>query len=158
MECVCGCGTEIPKRLVPTNLVAGMLMFELAEWDRFRFLMRGADNDEFEENLIHGFIEDGALCYQQSLFVLHGEAFTSSPRNTNKWLKFSRKSRKKLAKKFPGVIQGDKEVRPPEEDVGRINALQPELSYTGVSSEPTNAAEGVGEDIEALEREYGSGD
>jgi hypothetical protein len=130
VECVCGCGTEIPKRLIPTNLVASMLMLELAEWDRFRFNAAKAGLDGFDVDALDGFIEDGGLCFQRSLLVLHGIALHSNPRDTKRWLKYSRKSRKGLAKNF-GVIAGEKQVPLDDEHAAHLNREHPEWSYTG---------------------------
>jgi hypothetical protein len=130
VECVCGCGTEIPKRLMPTNLVASMLLLELAEWDRSRYQMAQAGGEDFNADSLEDFIEDGALCYQRSLAVLHGYALHSTPRDTNKWMKYSRKSRKKLSKRW-GVISGEKQVPLDDEHLANLNREYPERSYTG---------------------------
>lgn len=101
-------------------------MLELAEWDRFRFQMQQAGMEFTADD----FIEDGALCYQRSLAVLHGEALHSTPRDTKKWMKYSRKSRRKLARKF-GLIEGAKQVPLDEEHLAHLNRDHPERSYTG---------------------------
>ena len=115
-------GTEVPKRLIPTNLISVVLITELVEWDKFRYHMTQAGNEEFKT--LDGFIEDGAFCYQRSLLVLHGQALHSSPRQISKWLKYSRKSRKKLAKKF-GVIRGEKDLNLTEEDLAASTGSRP---------------------------------
>lgn len=137
MECLCGCGTEIPKRLIPTNLVAVIVMTELAEWDRFRFNMSQAGLDVEGSSPINGFIDDGALCYSRSLQVLHGELLHSTPRDTKKWMKFSRKSRKKIAKDYPGLIEGGKEVEVTDEFRAYVNRQHPDRSYTGMDETET---------------------
>lgn len=143
MECACGCGTDIPKRLVPTNLVTYLLLIELAEWDRFRFQLEIAGFDRSENTDV--FLDDGALCYDRSIEVLHGQALRSHPRDTNKWLKFSRKSRKKLSKTFPGLIQGKKELEIDDELRFQLDRLDPGRSYTGLEGDARReAAERLG--------------
>jgi hypothetical protein len=145
LECVCGCGTEVPKRLMPTNLVAFIVMTELAEWDRFRFNMSQAGLDFEESSPTNVFIDDGAFCYERSLRVLHGELLHSTPRDTKKWMKFSRKSRKKIAKKYPGLIEGSKEVEITDELRFQVDRQHPDRSYTGLDGdEARQAAERMG--------------
>jgi hypothetical protein len=140
VECVCGCGREVPRRLVPTNLVAFLLALELAEWDRFRVLMREGTGNPFGAD---DFITDGANCYQRSLAVLHGELFTSSAEETKRWMKFSRKERKKLAKKTGGLIDGSKDVERTDERLAYLDARQPETSYSSDEAMERLRAEGV---------------
>lgn len=128
MECLCGCGTGVPKRLVPTNIIAFLLALEIAEWDRFRVLMREATGEGTESTDV--FVSDGMFCYDRSLAVLHGQALHSTPRDTKKWMKFSRKQRKKLAKKT-GLIDGGKDVEPTEDRLANLDLQQPDESYSG---------------------------
>jgi hypothetical protein len=139
VECICGCGTEVPRRLTPTNLIAFLLALELAEWDRFRVLTREITGKPFSAD---DFITDGANCYQRSLAVLHGELFTSSARETKRWMKFSRKERKKLAKNT-GLIDGSKDVERTDDRLSYLDARQPERSYSSDEAMERLRAEGV---------------
>jgi len=137
MECVCGCGTDVPKRLIPTNLIAFFVMTELAEWDRYRFNLSQAGLDFEESSPINDFIDDGALCYSRSLQVLHGELLHSTPRDTKKWMKFSRKARKKIAKDYPGLIEGRKDIEITDEFRDHVNRRHPDRSYTALGETET---------------------
>ena len=127
MECVCGCGTDVPKRLVPTNLIAFLVAVELAEWDQFRTLMSESTGQPAENLDI--FIDDGALCYERMLAVLHGQQLTSSPRDTKRWRKFSYKQRKKIAKET-GLIDGRKDVELTDELREWLNIENPSESFS----------------------------
>jgi hypothetical protein len=164
---------------VPTNGMAAIVMFELAEFDKQRALLIGASDDPAEVDVsnLDVFIDDGALCYQRMLSVLHGYDLHSSPRDTKRWLKFARKSRRKLSKEWP-MIQGGKSIKPTDEDYANIDREHPERSWTRryeplTSDEPTEdetreAAERLGwkppddeaaEDskslLDEMERKYG---
>lgn len=124
---------------MPTNLIAFLLALELAEWDRFRVLTCEITGNPFGGD---DFIEDGGLCYQRSLAVLHGELFTSSARETKRWMKFSRKERKKLAKNT-GLIDGSKDVERTDERLQYLDARQAEQSYSSDEAMARLRAEGV---------------
>jgi hypothetical protein len=117
-------------------LVATNIMIELSEFDRLRFAFEVLEQEGFDENSIHGFVDDGAWLYQQHLAVLHQAAFASPHKETRQWLKFARKSRKKLAKQMPGLIRGNKHITPTDEDVALTNTQHPESSYTGSDRAP----------------------
>lgn len=110
-------------------------MVELAELDKQRALLIGGLGEMAETDNLDIFIEDGAACYQRMLAVLHGATLHSRPRNTNRWLKYARKSRKKISKDWP-MIQGGREIEPTDEDVENIDRVHPELSWTGQLVQP----------------------
>ena len=130
-DCTCGCGRKVPKRLMPINLKAFALMAELAEWDRFRFNLKqeGLEDDEFSSYNSH--IEEGALLYKRLLQMLHGELPYSAPREWKSWVKSSRKARRKMAKRYPGLIEGRIRVRIADESLADIDLLHPDHSFTG---------------------------
>jgi len=122
---------------MPTNAISALLMTELIEWDKFRFNAQLAGLNVDSTNV---FVEDGALCYARSLAVLHGAALHSSPRDTKKWMKFSQKSRKKIAKDFPGFIDGGKHIEVTDEIAAHANRHEPHRTYTGLKGEAARLA------------------
>ena len=67
MECVCGCGRDLPKKLGDRNVAAAAVALELLAWDKNRALPGPVP--EGREALI----ARGAECYQRLLASLHGE-------------------------------------------------------------------------------------
>jgi hypothetical protein len=100
---------------------------ELAEWDRFR---TEADDASLEVDQVRDFLADGSLCFLRSMNVCHGVAFSSHPRDSAKWIRYSRKTRKGLAKEF-GIIDGSKTLEVTPERLAAINWTAPEESYSG---------------------------
>jgi hypothetical protein len=129
MDCVCGCGIELPRRLVPTNLIAFLLALEIAEWDRFRTLLSEAGGGPPSEDT-NRFVADGAYAYESCLDVLHGVAFKSDHRAIKRWRKYSQKHRKKIAK-MGAPIDGNRDVEQTEDRLAGLNRERPDQSYSG---------------------------
>lgn len=132
MDCVCGCGTEVPRRLVPTNISAFFLALEIAEWDRLRTVLSIAREEPLSEDS-PDFLDDGMYCYQSFLGVLHGEALRSDHAAYKKWRKYSRKNRKKLADEG-APIDGHKNVEATDDRLAMLNGLAPDVSYSAPES------------------------
>ena len=127
---------------------------ELAEWDRFR---TDADDAGLEIDQVRDFLADGSLCFLRSMNVCHGVALSSHPRDSAKWIKYSRKTRKGLAKEF-GIIDGSKTLEMTEERLRMIDWNAPEESYSrGRFSasfwETLETEEAAAEPVEAAEVE-----
>src|SRR6266702_2597240 len=79
MECVCGCGREIPKKLVDRNFTAAGIALELLAWDKNRVSpLPGPDGRE-------GLIARGADCYERLLYSLHGEGGGDPDADCEEW-------------------------------------------------------------------------
>lgn len=156
MDCICGCGTKVPKRLVPTNLLAWLVALELAEWDKLRTMMGESTGQPFDN--LNIFIDDGALCYERMLAVLHEQQLHSSPRDTKRWRKFSRKRRKEIARET-GLIDGSKDVEFNEEMRGWLNLQAPWESYSAPEPlEQLRAELADAQDAEASDDPAAAGD
>jgi Short C-terminal domain len=131
MECVCGCGREIPKKLADRNFIAAAVAIELLAWDRNRALP-GAGPEGRE-----GLIARGAECYERLLYSLHGGGGGDPDEQCNAWLQESlqmRAGRSDMTKKRL-FSSGSPNVS--KEDMARLDRRHPDHSFTG--GEPTTA-------------------
>lgn len=137
-QCVCGCGRELPRRRVATNLLAFEVMGELVEFDRLRYLMQMSES--YEPDNLDAFINDGVYTYESVINYLHDEG-GGVPRGTKRWLKFAYKSRQDLAR-TTGLVRADRgplSIR--DEDLPYVNLRAPHLSFTGNPELQAAAAE-----------------
>lgn len=124
MDCVCGCGTEIPRNLIPAQLEAGKVALELLVWDRTRVsALQSAETEAL--------IARGAECYQRLLAALHGANPADPVPASEAWLAESfdaRANRPEMTEKA-GFLKPAK-LRITEVDVERLDRQHPELSFS----------------------------
>jgi hypothetical protein len=154
MECVCGCGRNVPKDLADRNYIAASVAIELLAWDKNRVLPGpGPEGRE-------GLIARGVECYEQLLYALHGEGGGDPDRECNAWLDESRAMRAHRSDMTKRRFFGGNAPNVSKEDMERIDRRHPERSFTGLSeaagesSAPNKAATATDDDdlISQLER------
>ncbi len=139
MDCICGCGAEIPRNLVPAQLEAGKVALELLVWDRTR-------TSKLQSAETEALIARGAECYQRLLATLHGSSATDPVPASEEWLEESfleRGNRPEMTDKG-GFLRPPK-LRVTEEDTERLDRLHPELSFSQPEQRPPQG-EAVDED------------
>lgn len=149
MECICGCGTQIERRLVDAQLQATAVALELLAWDKARTEGRiPREEAEAIDSLIHR----GALQYQRLLGAIHGERETAPVAEGEAWLQESqalRRDRQHMTEKS-WIRKGDK-LRLTEEEVKLLDRKHPERSFSG-RERPAEAADPEGDVAGQLER------
>jgi hypothetical protein len=125
MECVCGCGRDIPKNLADRNFIAAGVALELLTWDRNRALPGpGPEGRE-------GLIARGVECYEKLLYSLHGEGSADPDGESNAWLEESRDLRANRSDMTKRRFFGGDAPNVSKEDVDRLDRRHPERSFTG---------------------------
>jgi hypothetical protein len=125
MECVCGCGREIPKNLADRNFIAAGVAIELLTWDRNRALP-GAEPEGRE-----GLIARGVECYEQLLYSLHGEGGGDPDPEADAWLEDARAMRAGRSDMTKRRFFGASAPNVSKEDMDRLDRRHPERSFTG---------------------------
>jgi hypothetical protein len=125
MECVCGCGRDIPKNLTDRNFIAAGIAIELLTWDRNRALP-GAEPEGRE-----GLIARGVECYEKLLYSLHGEGTADPDAESNDWLEESRAMRANRSDMTKRRFFGGAAPNVSKEDLDRLDRRHPERSFTG---------------------------
>jgi hypothetical protein len=125
MECVCGCGRDIPKGLADRNYIAANVAIELLVWDKNRALP-GAGPDGRE-----GLIARGVECYERLLYSLHGEGPGDPDPEAKAWLEESKTMRSERSDMTKGRFFGGNQPNVSKEDMARIDRRHPERSFTG---------------------------
>jgi hypothetical protein len=125
MECVCGCGRNVPKDFADRNYIAASVAIELLVWDKNRVLP-GAGPEGRE-----GLIARGVECYEQLLYSLHGEGPGDPVPECNTWLEESRAMRANRSDMTKGRFFGGNAPNVSKEDMNRIDRRHPERSFTG---------------------------
>lgn len=134
MECVCGCGREIPKKLADRNFIAAAVAIELLAWDKNRALPGpGPEGRE-------GLIARGVECYERLLYSLHGEGGGDPDPGCEAWLEESRAMRADRTDMTKRRFLGGNGPNVSKEDMGRLDRRHPERSFTGGGQAP-HAAE-----------------
>lgn len=145
-ECVCGCDREVPLPLTGVNADAGAVQQELMEWDGFRHMMVSlanyADGTASYDGQLDPFIEAGAIHYRDMLTIIHHEAPAGflDQKSVKRWLKFSRKERKRIGR-GSGIVRTEKVLGPRPHDADKLNRLRPDLSFTGPDPDGRKLAE-----------------
>jgi hypothetical protein len=130
MECVCGCGRDIPKSAVDRNVIAASVAIELLTWDRNRALPGpGPEGRE-------GLIARGVECYEKLLYSLHGEGGVDPDEDADGWLKESRAMRANRSDMTKRRFLGGGTPNVSKEDMERLDRRHPERSFTGVGTAP----------------------
>jgi hypothetical protein len=89
MDCFCGCGIKLARRLTEANLVASPVALELLAWDKVRSEGRlGADAADLES-----LIARGENSYQRLILLLHGEGRGTAVAEAEAWLEESKNER-----------------------------------------------------------------
>lgn len=135
-HCVCGCGREVPRRAEQGNLLAIRLIPELMLWDRHRLDLRHGEvppSSPVTEEKLDSFLAEGGGHYRAAVDTIHAGAISgvSFGFEVNNWLRYSRKSRRKLHKLAPTAILGDRTPALGEEELAQLDREHPESSYTG---------------------------
>lgn len=122
--------------------MAASVAIELLIWDKNRALP-GPEPDGRE-----GLIARGVECYEQLLYVLHGEGAGDPDPESAAWLDESQAMRADRSDMTKGRFWGRKAPNVSKEDMERINRRHPERSFTGgdgaarFTAAPTPAAPG----------------
>jgi hypothetical protein len=143
MECYCGCGRPVSRRLTDTNLRISEVALELLAWDKRRAtsLMEPADFVETER-----LIDRGANSHRRLLAVLHEELDEVSLVESEKWLVESRarwNDREEMTERG-GFLRGRK-LKLTEDDFARIDRAHPEHSFSVSSPVPVELPGSRGE-------------
>jgi putative oligomerization/nucleic acid binding protein len=125
MECVCGCGRDIPKDLTDRNFVAAGVAIELLTWDRNRALPGPVPEGR------EGLIARGVECYEKLLYSLHGEGGGDPDPEANAWLEEARAMRANRSDMTKRRFFGGSAPNVSKEDMDRLDRRHPERSFTG---------------------------
>jgi hypothetical protein len=134
MECYCGCGRRVSRRLTDTNLRISEVALELLAWDNRRATspMEPADFVETER-----LIDRGANSHRRLLAALHEEIDDVSLVESDEWLVESRarwKDREEMTERG-GFLRGRK-LKLTKDDLARIDRVHPEHSFSASSPVP----------------------
>lgn len=140
-HCVCGCGREVPRRSEPANLLAIRLVPELMLWDRHRLEVRRGEappNSPVTAEKLDTFLAEGGGHYRAAVDTVHAGSMSgmSFGFEVNGWLRYSRKSRRKLHKLAPEAISGARTPGIDEAEQAHLDREHPDRSYTGEPSDP----------------------
>jgi hypothetical protein len=125
VDCVCGCGRSIGKDSADRNYIAASVALELLVWDKNRALPGpGPEGRE-------GLIARGVECYEQLLYVLHGEGAGDPDPEADDWLTESRAMRADRSDMTKGRFFGGNAPNVSKEDMARIDRRHPERTFTG---------------------------
>lgn len=143
-KCVCGCGRDVPRRAEQANLLAIRLVPELMLWDRHRADLRRGEappDSPVTEDKLDTFLATGGDHYRAAVDTVHAGAIPgiSFGFEINSWLRYSRKSRRKLHELAPAAIVGDKTPTLGEAELAQLDREHPERSYTGDAGEASGA-------------------
>jgi hypothetical protein len=143
MECYCGCGRRVSRRLTDTNLRISEVALELLAWDKRRATspMDPADFVETER-----LIDRGANFHRRLLAALHEELDDLSLVESEEWLVESRarwKDREEMTESG-GFLRGRK-LKLTKDDLARIDRVHPERSFSASSPVPVEVPGGRSE-------------
>lgn len=128
MECYCGCGRRVSRRLVDTNLRISEVTLELLAWDKRRTTSPLAPEDFVETERL---IDRGANVHRRLLAALH-EEFDGVPLDESAdWLAESRARWRHIDEMTEGrgFIRGPK-LRLTKDDLARLDRIHPEQSFS----------------------------
>jgi hypothetical protein len=149
MECFCGCGRDVPRKLVDFEICLGTMAWELLAWSK---ALSEADPNSPDTLAIERLVERGAARYQRLLSTLHGESDRDGLDEGNEWLEESGsiwRTRSEMTERG-GVLRGLK-LRVTDSDVARLDRVRPERSFQRPSP-PDREAAAAPDDISQLER------
>ena len=134
MECVCGCGRQIPKGLGDRNLLAASVALELLVWDKNRALQALGPTGREE------LIARGAECYERLLRSLHGEDGGDSDEICEAWLGEAAAMRAERPELTKRKLFGSSAQNLSKGDMDRLDRRHPERSFTGNTGTAAGAA------------------
>ena len=134
MECYCGCGRRVSRRLTDTNLRIGEVALELLAWDKRRTTMPMQPADFVETERL---IDRGANSHRRLLGALHEEIDDVSLDDSAEWLAESRAAWRDREEMTEGgrFLRGPK-LRLTKDDLARIDRVHPERSFSASPPAP----------------------
>ena len=136
MECVCGCGRDLPKDAADRNYIAASVAIELMAWDKNRALPGpGPEGRE-------GLIARGVECYERLLYSLHGGGGADPNPESEAWLREALAMRAHRSDMTKRRFLGGNAPNVSKEDMARIDRRHPDRSFTGglLKTPPVTAA------------------
>ncbi len=136
MECYCGCGRRVSRRLTDANLRIGEVTLELLAWDKRRSTSPMQPEDFVATERL---IDRGANAHRRLLGALHEEFDGVSLDDSAEWLSESRtawRDRDEMTERG-GFLRGPK-LRLTKDDFARLDRIHPEHSFSG--GDPTPVA------------------
>jgi Short C-terminal domain len=160
MDCFCGCGTRVSRKLVDANLAAGKVALELLAWDKARATTRLGQPDATE---VEAIVAGGADRYGDALKAIHGEPEAYSPAATEAWLAESfmaRKDRREMTGKGSFLSVGKLTLN--DHDLAQLDRTHPDLSFSGArpaggGGGPDSAGEDPVAQLEGLRQLHAGG-
>jgi hypothetical protein len=149
MDCYCGCGRPVPRRLTDANLRIGEVALDLLAWDKRRSTAPMAPDDLVETDRL---VDRGANSHRRLLAALHGEVDDVSLEESAKWLAESKaiwRDREEMTERG-GFLRGPK-LKLTKDDFARLDRVHPERSFSGTESVPTDPAARRGEAASAAD-------
>ncbi len=147
MECFCGCGRSVPRKLVDFEIRLGAMAWELLAWSKALSEAEPTSPDTLE---IERLVERGAACYQRLLSTVHGEGDRAGLKDSSEWLEQSAsmwRTRSEMTEKG-GLLRGPK-LRLVDADVAMLDRVRPERSFQRpADQEPDETLD----DVSKLER------
>jgi hypothetical protein len=151
MDCFCGCGRDVPRKLVDFEICLGTMAWELLAWSK---ALSEADPNSPDTVAIEQLVDRGAACYQRLLSTLHGESDRDGLEESNEWLEESGsmwRTRPEMTERG-GLLRGLK-LRVTDADVARLDRVRPERSFQRPSpSDLDRVPAAASDDIGQLER------
>ncbi len=149
MDCFCGCGTKVSRRLVDANMLASRVALELLAWDKARVQGRlGAAAPRLES-----MIARGENSYGRLLLLLHGDGGPAAFDEAEAWIKDAgeaRAGRHDLEDK--GTLLSRPRLLLGEEDYELLDRVHPGQSYSRLGAEEAPPAAAVPDVADQLER------
>jgi Short C-terminal domain len=131
MECFCGCGRKVPRKLIELNLRVGEMALELLAWSK---ALAAADPGSPDTLEIERLVDQGAGCYRRLLFTLHGERdIGSAMEESGEWMADSRatwRGRSEMTEK--GSFMRGPKLRFTDDDFKRLDRVRPERSFAEI--------------------------
>ena len=149
MECFCGCGRDVPRKLVDYEIRLGDMAWELLAWSKALSEADPSSRDTIETERL---VERGAAYYQRLLSTVHGEGEKADLEESSEWLEMSHsrwRTRSDMTEKG-GVLRGPK-LRLIEADISMLDRVRPERSFQTPRPADREPGEAL-DDVDQLER------
>ena len=143
MECYCGCGRSVPRRLTDANLRISEVALDLLAWDKRRSTSPMPPDDLVETERL---IDRGANSHRRLLAALHGEVDDVSLVESDEWLAESKgrwRDREEMTERG-GFLRGPK-LRLTKDDLARIDRVHPARSFSASTPTPVEVPASRGE-------------
>lgn len=148
MECFCGCGTKVPRKLTDAGILAGRVALELLAWDKARTTNPSTGAGGAETDAL---IAGGADLYQRLVSTLHGADGPDPVPETEAWLEASleaRRGRPDMTTK--GSVLYRPKLTLTEVDYARLDRAHPELSFSAAAPDPVEPERADEDPVEQL--------